>query len=59
MPRQVPNLLLHVLIAWLTNEQNKALDNVKSKGSSAAPSRASSVVSTNSNSKSKSKGKKK
>ncbi|KAL1875355.1 chromatin remodeling complex Adenosinetriphosphatase [Diaporthe australafricana] len=40
---------------------NKALDNVKSKGNSAAPSRASSVASTNSNaaSKGKSKGKKK
>lgn len=43
----------------LTTGQNKALDNVKSKGSSAAPSRASSVASTNSNSKGKSKGKKK
>lgn len=41
--------------------KNKALDSVKSKASSASPSRASSVVSTNSNtaSKSKSKGKKK
>ncbi len=46
--------------------QNKALDNVKSatgsKANSTSPSRASSVVSTNSNaagSKSKAKGKKK
>ncbi|ROV89011.1 hypothetical protein VSDG_08708 [Cytospora chrysosperma] len=41
--------------------KNKALDSIKSKASSASPSRASSVVSTNSNtaSKSKSKGKKK
>ena len=49
-----------------TSRQNKALDNVKSatgsKANSTSPSRASSVVSTNSNaagSKSKSKGKKK
>ncbi|KAJ4395935.1 chromatin remodeling complex Adenosinetriphosphatase [Gnomoniopsis smithogilvyi] len=38
--------------------KNKALDNVKSKGSSAAPSRASSVTSTNSTAKGKGKGKK-
>lgn len=46
-----------MLRLMLTTLQNKALDSVKSKGNSAAPSRASSVTSTNS--ASKSKGKKK